>query len=170
VRFEVVQPIRAKRKVVVRAVANPLLYQSMGKSKTLSAPQVLDRSENADSVRLRIRYGFAGDLSRAARAILDPQKMTWVVVLDVDLDDYTAQFEMVPDHYKDRLKSSGTYRFEKTDGATVQIMEGDLKVNAPLVAGAVERVIVNGLKEHMADQAKAIEAFVDKSADTEDES
>lgn len=159
----------AKRKAVLSAVADPLLYESIGKSSTLSAPVVLDRSQSGGVVRLRIRYGFAGDLSRAARAILDPQKMTWVVVLDVDQDDYSARFEMIPDHYKDRLNSSGSYRFEKKDKTTIQIMEGNLKVNAPLVAGAVERVIVNGLKEHMTEEARAIEKFTNGSSDIQDD-
>lgn len=164
-RFRVAQTVGAPRKAVIGAITDPRLYQSMGPIGSLGAPDVLECSPDGDVVRMRIRYFFVGELSRAARAVLDPSKMSWVVDLDVDRKRKSAGFTMIPDHYPDRITSSGGYTFEKSAGATEQIMEGDLTVHAPLVARVVENAIVSGLRGHMAEQSRVIERFVDEHRD-----
>jgi hypothetical protein len=163
VEFEINQPIASVRKAVVGAVTDPRLYESMGATKGIAPPTVLERSDDGDFVRMRIRYGFDGNLSGAARAVLDPAKMTWVVELKVDPAKYRAKFRMLPDHYPDRIECRGSYRFEEDGGGTEQIMKGDLVVHAPLVAGVVERSIVSGFRDHVAEEAKAIEIFLSAS-------
>ena len=41
--------------------------------------------------------------------------------------------------------------------ATDLVMDGELVVSALLVAGVIEKAIVSGFKEHMVEQAKAVE-------------
>jgi hypothetical protein len=160
VEFEIAQSVAAGRKAVVGAIIDPLLYESIGATKGLAPPAVLERRDDGDFVRLRIRYGFDGKLSGAARAVLDPAKMTWVVELKVDPAKYRAKYRMLPDHYPDRIECRGSYRFDEEDDGTEQIMKGDLVVHAPLVAAVVERSIVSGLRDHVAEQANAIERFL----------
>jgi hypothetical protein len=169
VQFEIVQPIASGKEAVVGAVVDPRLYDSIGPTKGLTPPTVLDRREDGDFVRLRIRYGFDGNLSRAARAVLDPEKMTWVVELKVDPEKFRAKFRMLPDHYPDRIECRGSYRFDGDDKRTEQIMKGDLVVHAPLVAAVVERSIVSGFRDHIAEEAVAIENFLGASGPTDSE-
>jgi hypothetical protein len=159
VRFEIEQPIGARRDAVLKAVVDPRLYESMGSMPSLGPPSVLECSDEPDVANLRIRYRFEGQLSRAARAVLDPQKMTWVVELKVDKRIYEATFRMVPDHYKDRMRCSGSYKFVEVGVTTDQVMKGEMVVQAPLVAGVVERAILGGFREHMKEQAKVVERF-----------
>jgi Protein of unknown function (DUF2505) len=160
VRFHVVQPIAAPREAVLRAVADPALYEAMGSIPNIGPPQVLESSTEGPVTHLRIRYRFVGNLSRAARAVLDPEKLTWVIALEVDTDEGRANFTMLPDHYPDRLECSGTYDFEDKGETTEQVMDGEMRVHAPLVAGLVERAIVSGLRDHLVEQATVIERFV----------
>jgi Protein of unknown function (DUF2505) len=160
VRFEVVQSISAPREAVLLAVVDPRLYESMGSTKGLAPPTVLACDDDGDLAVLRIRYRFEGNLSRAVRAVLDPEKMTWVVELKVKRSKYRAKFRMLPDHYPDRIECAGTYRFEEDGAGTEQIIKGDLVVHAPLFAGAVERSILGGLRDHMVEEAEALEKFV----------
>jgi hypothetical protein len=159
VRFEIQELIRAPRDEVMKAVADPRLYESMGSMPSLGPPSVLDCSEKGGVTSMRIRYRFEGQLSRAARAVLDPQKMTWVVELEVDAQKYHVAFRMLPDHYADRMKCSGEYRFEAKGDTTEQVMQGEMVVSVPLVAGVVERAIMIGFREHMNEQAKVVERF-----------
>jgi hypothetical protein len=69
---------------------------------------------------------------------------------------------MHPDHYADRFRCAGSYRFEAVDGGTRRIGEGDVKVKALLVAGAVEGAIVSGLKEHLVEEVPVVEAFLSR--------
>jgi Protein of unknown function (DUF2505) len=158
-RFEIEQPIAAPRDAVLKAVVDPHLYESMGSMPSLGPPSVLECSEEGDVTRLLIRYRFEGQLSRAARAVLDPQKITWVVDLEVNKKKYAATFRMIPDYYKDRMKCSGSYSFVAKGETTNQMMEGEMVVHAPLVAGVVERAILGGFREHLKEQAKVVERF-----------
>jgi hypothetical protein len=112
-------------------------------------------------VFVRVRYAFTGDLAPAARRVLDPDKLTWVVESTVDRATKTTAFRMLPDHYADRLACAGSYTLVADGTAqTIQHMEGDLRVNYPIVGRLAERGILLGLKEHIAEEARVLERWV----------
>jgi hypothetical protein len=164
-RFTIDQELSVSPDAVARAYADPALYEAFQVLPKMSRPEVLSHAEDGDIVTLEIRHRFSGDLSPAARAVLDPSRLTWVEHATHDLRARTAEFTMVPDHYADRFRCSGTYRFEATpSGGTVRHCEGEIRVKALLVAGAVEGAIVSGLREHLADEVAVVEAFVAEQA------
>jgi hypothetical protein len=68
---------------------------------------------------------------------------------------------MQADHYRDRFRCSGAYRFEPIDETSCRRVGGaELKVKAMLVGSAVESAIVSGLKEHLVDEVPVVEAFL----------
>jgi Protein of unknown function (DUF2505) len=121
---------------------------------------VVGHEDDGDTVLLHVRYRFGGELSAAARVVIDPARLTWVERSIHYLADRTVTFTMVPDHYGDRFRCQGSYRFEATAEGCRRRGEGDLRVKALLVAGAVEGAIVSGLKEHLVDEVPVVEAFV----------
>lgn len=159
-RFTVEQHFDQPPDVVARAFTEPALYEAFQGLPKMSRPEVLSHEHDGDRIVLRIRYRFSGELSSAARAVLDPSKLTWVEEATHDLGERATTFVMVPDHYGDRFRCSGTYRFEADGKGTVRRCEGDIKVRAPLVAGAVERAIVSGLREHLDDEVAVVEAYL----------
>lgn len=159
-RFSVEQVFAHPRDAVVRAFAAPELYAALEDLPKLSRPEVVSHRLDGDTVDLELRYRFSGELSSAARAVLDPARLTWIERSTYDLATAAGSFTMVPDHYRDRLRCQGTFRFEPIDGGTRRRCEGELRVRAPLVAGAVERAIVSGLREHLDDQVPVVEAFL----------
>jgi hypothetical protein len=160
VRFTVDQHFDHPPDAVARAFTEPELYDAFQGLPKMSRPEVLSHERDGDRVLLRIRYRFNGELSSAARAVLDPARLTWVEEATHDLAARVATFVMVPDHYGDRFRCSGTYRFEPHGEGTVRHCQGDIKVRAPLVAGAVERAIVSGLREHLDDEVAVVEAYL----------
>lgn len=142
------------------AYADPDLYDHLVGLPNLGAPEVLAHRRAEQVVDLEIRYRFTGELSAAARAVLDPSRLTWVERSRHDLSGRTTSFEMTADHYADRFRCRGTYRFAESERGSVRHCEGDLRVKALLVAGAVEGAIVSGLKEYLAAEAPVVEAFV----------
>lgn len=159
-RFEMEQVFDAPPDAVAAAYADPGLYASFEGLPKMTAPDVLSHEVDGDEVHMRIRYRFAGDLSPAARAVIDPAKLTWVEHSTHDLAARRTTFEMHPDHYADRFSCRGSYRFEPRGAGCVRLCEGAIKVRALLVAGAVEGAIVSGLREHLADEVAAVEAFL----------
>jgi hypothetical protein len=160
VRFDLTQTIAAPVDEVARAYASADLYEHLGGTEKLGPPDVLDRTESGATVTLRIRYQFVADLSPAVTAVVDPKKLTWVEQSVHDLDALTVAVTLHPDHYADRLRCTGAYRYTAKADATVRRIEGDLKVKALLVGGQVEKAIVSGLKEHLQAEAPQVEAYL----------
>jgi len=160
VRFTVEQRFAAAPDDVARAFADPELYAAFHALPKMSRPDVLAHDVQGDLVHLQIRYRFTGDLSSAARAVLDPARLTWVEHATHDLAAHTTTFRMVADHYADRFRCEGSYRFEPADPGTLRRCDGEIRVKAPLVAGAVERAIVSGLREHLADEVVVVEGYL----------
>ena len=162
-RFEVRQRIAAPLADVADAFCDPGYYEALAAAPKLGKPEVLDRDADGDQVVLRIRFRFAGDLSSAVTAVLDPKKLTWVEESHHDLARHVVRFELQPDHYADRLACRGSYRLEadpRDPDATIRVAEGDIKVRAPLVASKVEKALISGLEEHLEAEAAIVAAYV----------
>lgn len=159
-RFTIDQAFSFPPDVVASAYTDPDLYVAFQDLPKMSRPEVLSRELIDDKVELKIRYRFSGDLSPAARAVLDPSRLTWVEHSTHDLPTLTTVFRMVPDHYGDRFSCSGRYQFEPDGPGARRHCEGEIKVRALLVGGAVENAIVSGLREHLVDEVALVQSFL----------
>lgn len=155
--FTVTQQFAADADSVARAYASAELYEHLAGLPKLDAPQVLDRTVDHDLVRLLLRYRFVGDLSPAVTAVVDPAKLSWVESSTHDLVRRTVSYEVRPDHYPDRLRSSGTCVIEPSGAGCVRTVRGRVTVKALVVGGAVERAIVSGLREHLDAEAPVVD-------------
>src|SRR3546814_12750753 len=95
-------------------MASEELYRSMPELPKLSQPEVLARREDDGTVELLIRYRFDGDLSSAARAVLDPSRLSWVEHSVHEVAGRSGSFTMAPDHYGASFRCPGTF---PSDGA-----------------------------------------------------
>lgn len=163
-RFLFEQRFGASVDEVARAFSEPGLYELMGQLPKLGRPQLLERSVDGDLVHLSVRYWFTGTLSPAARAVLDPDKLSWVAHTTHDLTRHSVDFRMAPDHYADRLSSSGRSTLRAVDGGARRVTEGDVAVRVRFVGGPVERAIVSGIGDHLADQRSLVERWLAETA------
>lgn len=159
-RFRLEHRIGVTPEACARAFADPGLYPELTDLPKLGGAEVVDHREDGDRVELRVRYRFTGELSSAAKAVIDPARLTWVDESVHDLAKRAVTYRMVADHYADRFSCSGAYRFEPDGDGTVRITEGELKVRALLVGGAVEKAIVSGLDEHLTAEGPIVEQYV----------
>ncbi len=94
-------------------------------------------------------------------AVVDPERLTWVEESTLDRTTHVTKWKIVPDHYGNRLSSSGTFRLTGTgDDLTIRSTEAELKVHFPFVGGKVEKAIVSGLKEHAVAEETVVNAFL----------
>lgn len=163
-RFRVAQRFSLPVEVVVAAFADPGLYATYADGGTLGRPEVLEHSADGTVVELRLRHRFTGSVSSAVRAVVDPDRLTWVEVSRVDLATGQGSFRVLPDHYADRLRCEGRTTVTADGPGATRTVEGELKVRAPLVAGAVERAIVSGLEEHLRAEVADVEAYARRGA------
>jgi hypothetical protein len=161
VRFRLDQTYAAEPDAVAAAYADPALYAAFADLPRAGRPSVLHHQDDDGTIHLDIRWAFTAPLSPAARAVIDPQRLTWVERSTHVVADRSVTFRMLPDHYTDRFSCRGTYRFEPDGvGGTVRRCEGELRVKAPLVARAVEGAIVDGLGEQLRAEVPLVEQFI----------
>lgn len=155
-RFRLDQVLPGSVQEVLAAFVDPGYLASLGELAKVGAPELLDQQPDGDLVRQRVRYRFTGDLAPTVTRVVDPDRLVWVDEHTYDLARGTATFRIVPEHYADRLACTGTERFDAVAGGANRHVEAELEVRWPIVGGLVERAIVSGLKEHLADESELI--------------
>jgi hypothetical protein len=162
VRFSIDQNVEVTPAAAVAAYGNPAFYEGRAPRDNISVVEVVRHEDNGARLLLEVRFQFTGSVSSAVRAVIDPAKMSWITRTQVMLDELRTRFDVLPDHYPDRLTSSGTFRF--TEGplgpaSTTVTAEGEMKVHVPLVGRTVERVIVSGLRSYLAAEVASLPEF-----------
>ena len=160
-RFTLEQSFDAAPDAVAAAYADPALYEAFGELPRAGQPVVLSFDDDGTTTTLEVRWAFTAHLSPAARAVIDPHRLTWVERSRHDLAARTVTFRLIPDHYGDRFSCEGSYRFvDDGSGGTVRHTEGELRVKAPLVGRAAEHAILDGLADQFQAEVRLVEQFV----------
>ena len=158
--FTVTETIAAPRDAVVRALGDPGYYAGLGDaSSSVRAPELLSASTEGGSVRVRVRYAFAGTISGPAAMVVDVDKLSWVIETDYDTTTHAGTLVVVPDHYDGMLQCRGTLNLAEVGGATVETVAGTLEVKVPLVSGAAEKAIFGGFTRQLQLEADAMAAW-----------
>ena len=94
--------------------------------------------------------------------VIDPRRLSWVEDTVIDTETWTAQFTITPIHYASFFTCSGQWRLNGSKSTTTRVMDGLLKVNSPVpfVGGQVEKAIVSGLRERLADEPQILERWL----------
>ncbi len=158
-RIAVATPVAVPPAEAIAAYGSPAFYEDRTTRDDFAVLGVVDHEDQGDRFVLEVHFAFVGSVSGAVRRVVDPAKMSWITRTEVFLEEARSSWEVLPDYYPDRLRASGTYRFEEGPGgpaSTLVRVEGDLKVHVPLVGGTVERVIVGGLRSYIQNEVQEI--------------
>jgi hypothetical protein len=162
VRFTLRQAVAVPPARAVAAYGSPAFYEAGRTRGDIEVVEVVRHDDSGSRILIEVRYAFRGSLSPTVRAVVQPDKMTWVTRTEVLLAEGRTRWEVRPDHYSDLLKGNGEFRFEPGPGdplTTVVEVEGELKVRVPVVGRSVEKVIVSGLKSYLVDEVATIPRF-----------
>lgn len=155
-KFTVTQVVEVPPAQAVAVYGSPGFYENRPARDDVSILGVVGHREEGASILLEVRYAFTAPVSAAVRAVIDPDRMTWVTRSTIWPPELRTEWVVVPDHYPDRLRANGSYRFEAAGTGTRVDVEGDLTVRVPLVARSVERVIVSGLRSYIDDEVASL--------------
>ena len=139
------------------------IVQAMGSLAGVGPPTVESQHRQGDTMRQRVLHRFTGKLPSAVTVVIDPKKLTWIEDTTVDLPTHRAAFVMTPVHYPTLFTAKGTWTLRADPAGTaakpvsIRLIEGELKVRSPVpfVGGQVEKAIVSGLSERLADEPAA---------------
>jgi Protein of unknown function (DUF2505) len=159
VKFSIDQSVEVAPATAIAAYANPAFYESRPSRDNISVLEVVQHAQTGERVVLDVRFKFSGSVSSAVRAVVDPNKMSWVTHTELALDQLTSTWQIRPDNYPDRLTGGGRYRFAPGPNgpeSTSITIEGEIKVHVPIVGRTVERVILSGLRSYIAAEVQGI--------------
>lgn len=155
-RFEIRQDFPAPADAVQAAYLDPEFLATMGTLPRLGAPELLESNDDGHVVARRIRYRFAGDLNSAVRAVVDPDRLTWIEESRTERARRLTTWVIRPDHYADKLTGRGEFLISSTTAGSVRVASGEVKVKVFLVGSKVESAIVSGMREHAELERKAL--------------
>jgi hypothetical protein len=160
VQFTVTETIDAPRDDIVRALGESGYYASLGDvSTSVRAPELLSASTEGDTLRIRVRYAFAGTISGPAAMVVDVDRLTWVIETEYDTTTHTGTLVVVPDNYEGMLRCRGTLALADAGTSTVETVAGRFEVKVPLVSGAAEKAIYGGFTRQLQLEADALAAW-----------
>jgi hypothetical protein len=149
VRFTIEQRFAVPLARVEAAYVDPAFLDALSRLPKLGRPTLVNRVEEGDLVHQWVQYAFTGDVNAAVRRVVDPARLTWVEESTLDRRTHVTTWKIVPDHYRNLLRSSGTFTLRAVDDAhSVRVADAELKVSVPLVGSKVEHAILSGLREH----------------------
>ena len=160
-KFDIRQAVAVPPARAMAAYGSPAFFEGRPVRDDIAVVGVVRHEDAGSRIQLEVRFAFTGSVSSAVRRVIDPAKMSWVTRTELHPGEGRSEWVVLPDHYPDRLRASGSYRFEEGDGPdrTIVTVEGDLKVPVPIVGRTVERVIVSDLRRYIADEVADIPDF-----------
>ncbi len=160
-KFDVRQAVAVPPATAMAAYGSPAFFEGRPVREDIAVVEVVRHADAGSRIELEVRFAFTGSLSSAVRRVLDPAKMSWVTRTVLHPGEGRSEWEVLPDHYPDRLRARGSYRFEEGDGPdrTIVTVEGDFTVSVPIVGHRVERVIVSDLRHYIEDEVAGIPDF-----------
>lgn len=164
-RFTIEQTLHGALEDVEAALVDLAYLERLSTLPKLGRPTLVHRVEKDHLVHQWVKYAFVGDLNSAVRRVVDPARLTWVEESTLDRRTHRTTFRIVPDHYRNLLRSEGDFRLEAgpagPDGpTTTRTATAELKVTVPLVGGKVEQAIVSGLREHAELEAQVLDEWL----------
>jgi hypothetical protein len=142
---------------VLALYADPAFFTSLSPTDRLATPQLVDHEDLGDRVVMRLRHRLTAELPAMVTRFVDPAKLTWVEVTDLNRTTGRSTSQLLPDDYPELLRASASATFVATDTGTQRTVTGRVEVPVPIFGGKVEGAIVEGLEEYLvAEAAEAV--------------
>jgi hypothetical protein len=163
VKFTINQVFDGSAAELCNALTQPDYLRSMGQLADLGTPELVAQKRTKGIVSQQLRTTFTGSLPAIALKVIDPAKLSWDEFTEIDTKARTATFTMLPVHYRTYFRCAGSWELVEhaEAGTTTRVITGELKVSSPIpfVNGQVERAIVSGLRERLAQEPGIYRAY-----------
>lgn len=126
-----------------------------GLTKT-SPPEVLGVDRTGDRAVVRLRYRLCVDLPSEATRFIDPEDVAWVEETTWDLRRRSADVRFLPVQASALMRAGASAALVQEGSDTAREVRGEVKVRIPLLGGRVEHAVVEGVGEHLEEEADAV--------------
>ena len=163
-RFRIEQRLHGPVDAVQDVFVDPDFLVELSALPRVGGAELVDRRDDGHLLYRRIRYRFTGELSPAARAVIHPDRLTWIEESTLDRQRHRTTWRIVPEHYPERITCAGTFVLvEAAPDRTTRVTDADLKVHLALLGGRVEQAIVSGLRDHAAAEERLVNQWLERA-------
>jgi hypothetical protein len=160
VKFHLEHTFSAPLDAVEAAMVDPVFLEGT-RLPDVGPPQVLSREENGDTVTMRVSYHYTGSLDSLARRVLRSGDVSWVQETKLNRSTHRTTFTVTPKVHGDRFECGGAMHLtEAGDGATLRVIDGELKIKVPLFGSRAEGLILPGVRSRMQREAELLDEWL----------
>ena len=142
----------------------PFLKENMPSLKDM---EVLERKEEGDSLKRRVRYEPVPLIEKVGPKRVPPEAMIWVEESTYDRKRRVLEFKNVPTHPKVRglMTNHGTVELRSLGpGRSKRTMKGELKVSVPILGRVAEKIIFKTAGKIIEEEARALQGFLSRQS------
>jgi len=156
VKFEFEQRWTAPTADVVEVYLDESFWSGLTGLSATSPPEVLSIERATDRAVVRLHYVLSVDLPKEAARFIDPDDVAWIEETTWDLRSDVAEVAFLPDQAAKLLRASATATLTQEGDDAVRQVRGEVKVHIPLLGSKVEKVIVEGVRDHLDEETEAV--------------
>ena len=147
----------------VASIMSDPAFQTQLDLPDLARPDVVAHEVDGASHRLTLRYAYIGQLDPIAQKVVGGRKLTWVQDLRIDVSTGVGTLGFSADGVGGRADGTATVTITPIstgtgDASCRRVIDGDFRINIPLVGGKAEKAIVPGLARRLDVEADAVAA------------
>jgi len=160
VKFTEEQKWSASAEQVLAVYLDANFWTGLTNLSATSSPEVLEIKKNSTTARVRLHYVLAVELPKEASRFIDPNDVAWVEETTWSLSDMSAQVRFLADQASGLLKAHASAELTQHGSFALRSIRGEVKVHIPLLGGRVEKVIVQGVQDHLREEAVAVQGHL----------
>lgn len=141
---------------VIEVYLDESFWTGLSDLSTTAPPEVLGIERRGDRAVVRLHWILSVELPKEAARFIDPDDVAWIEVTTWDLPRRHASVEFHPDQAAGLLHASADAALGVDGAGSLRSISGELKVRIPLLGRKVEPVIVEGVGEHLDEEAAAV--------------
>jgi hypothetical protein len=163
-KFEIRHTFEAEMAAVEAALLDPELPAYLKQHMKLVTEIVpLERTEDGDRVRRRVRYVPVPLIKRIGPKEVPPGAMAWVEESSYDRRMHRMEFRNISEHPKLRalLDNAGTLTLRDLGaGRTERVVAGELRVKVTLLGRIAEKIIHGEAEKILGEEARVLADYV----------
>ena len=124
-------------------------YAAAAREKTNTTSELISEETRPDGKTFRrTRVTLGKDLPSAAASLLGSKRLSYVLEEEISPATMTTQWRVIVEKVSDKVKAAGMFRIEPSgEAACRRVVQGEVKVNVPLVGGKIEQGIAAELEK-----------------------
>jgi len=111
--------------------------------------EVLKRETRGSKMYVKVETLANGDIPPKLRKLISPKMLTWTEDGEFDHDKNEYKYTVKTHYFTNVTNIKGHFKYFEKNGKTVRHLDGEVKINIPILGRIAERKIIEVQKENL---------------------